>query len=312
MTKAALKLWDRKLQRVVMEQIYGEGFLRAAYLNKIGRALTDHVFARRAPSFLAGLWYSSRMSRAMIPGFIQSFAIDMREFESGPFKSFNDFFVRRFKPEARQWTQAPDALAAFAEGRYLGFDSVASHGELPVKGACLRVPDLLGEGPEKLAARQSDRFLGGPALVARLCPLDYHRFHFPADGRVLAQYRINGEFHSVHPWALLHRPDVFLRNERQVTILDTPSFGRLAYIEVGALNVGRIVQTYAGHSQSGSGAGFKRGEEKGYFLFGASTVIVLGEPGRWYVDEDILARTRQGQECLVRLGERVAALTASA
>ena len=111
-------------------------------------------------------------------------------------------------------------------------------------------------------------------MIARLCPVDYHRYHYPDAGRTLAHYPVHGKFHSVNPAALRYSDAIFATNERYVSILDTENFGKLAYIEVGAMMVGKIVQTHPTDQP------FRRGDEKGYFLFGASTVIVLGQPRR--------------------------------
>jgi len=138
-------------------------------------------------------------------------------------------------------------------------------------------------------------------MIARLCPVDYHRFHFPDDCKILDSYRIHGKFHSVNPVALAANGKVFLENERQVTILESDNFGKLAFIEVGAMCVGKIVQTYAAGQ-----AKFKRGAEKGYFLFGGSTVIILGEKDRWIPANDILENSEKGIEVLVPLGDVVA------
>jgi phosphatidylserine decarboxylase len=144
------------------------------------------------------------------------------------------------------------------------------------------------------------RFDGGPGFIARLCPVDYHRFHFPDSGKVISETRLTGPLHSVNPVALAARGDLLFRNERVVTVIETENFGAIAYVEVGAICVGKIVQTYGDPSR------VERGEEKGYFLFGGSTVIVIGEAGKFTIDSDLLAKSREGTECLIRLGEGIA------
>ena len=139
-------------------------------------------------------------------------------------------------------------------------------------------------------------FDGGPGFIARLCPVDYHRFHFPDRGRVLESWRIVGALHSVNPWALAFREDIFMINERQVTILETEHFGKLAYVEVGATCVGKIQQTH-------QDVEFERGAEKRMFLFGGSTVIVLGEAGKWAIDERLLKHTQEGVEAYLKMGQ---------
>jgi phosphatidylserine decarboxylase len=212
------------------------------------------------------------------------------------YASFNEFFIRKFKNGARKFTADTSELPAFAEGRYFAFEKVGEKQVFPIKGKALSPEALLG------SAEKARPFLGGPAVIARLCPTDYHRFHFPDDGRTLSHYTLHGRLHSVNPIALRRKKEVFIQNERQISILETTHFGKLAYIEVGALCVGRIVQTHPSKQP------FHRGDEKGYFLFGGSTVIILGEPGCWKPDVDLLAQTTQGIETFVRLGERIASI----
>ena len=207
----------------------------------------------------------------------------------------SEFFIRRFRPGARPTAPAPK-MAAFAEARYFAWSETNDSTALPVKGARLSPRQLLAGG---VTDEQAARLAGGPLLLARLCPTDYHRFHFPDSGTWLSCRRVPGRLHSVNPVALEARPRTFLEIERQVSVLDCDALGLLAFVEVGALGVGRIVQSREARGR------FERGEEKGYFLFGGSTVIVVGEPGRWSPDEDLLAATAQGIETLIRLGEAV-------
>jgi phosphatidylserine decarboxylase len=129
-------------------------------------------------------------------------------------------------------------MPAFAEARYLAFESIHEDQVFPVKGGFLSAESLLGSH-EKAAP-----FVGGPLLLARLCPVDYHRYHYPDAGRTLDAYTIQGQLHSVNPVALAQRGEIFIRNERRVSILETQHYGKLAYIEVGALCVGKIIQSY--------------------------------------------------------------------
>ena len=133
-------------------------------------------------------------------------------------------------------------------------------------------------------------------FIARLCPVDYHRFHFPDDGHYLDLYRIPGRLHSVNPMALKAKGDILITNERHVSILQLKHFGKMAFIEVGATCVGRIVQLSPNDRE------FKRGDEKGMFLFGGSTVIGIGQPGAWELAPNILEHTNNRIESYLRLG----------
>jgi phosphatidylserine decarboxylase len=169
---------------------------------------------------------------------------------------------------------------------------------IPVKGSKFKASALLK------SERWASTFEDGPGFIARLCPVDYHRFHFPDDGEILDSWKIPGALHSVNPWALAFRDDIFMINEREVTILETKAFGKIAYVEVGATCVGKIKQTYTETS-------FQRGDEKGMFLFGGSTVIVIGERGRWSVDPQILENTEQGVETYLKMGQPLGARASS-
>ncbi|MBI2606141.1 MAG: phosphatidylserine decarboxylase [Deltaproteobacteria bacterium] len=290
--------WNRATGKTAEELIYGEGFMRWIYETPAGRFFADALFCRPVFSRLYGAYKRTRASASAIPGFVKRFDIRMEEFEAGDFRSFNDFFIRRFKPGARRFSEKPEELCAFAEGRYLAFEQLTEGQRFPVKSAAMSPEGLLSDGEN--GGEKARLFAGGPVLVARLCPTDYHRFHYPDDGVTVEAYPIPGKLHSVNPLALKTRADVFVTNERRVSILRTKNFGDLAYVEVGAICVGKIVQTRSELEP------FCRGDEKGYFLFGGSTVIVLGEPGAWRPDADLLEQTRLGRETLVRLGERVA------
>lgn len=289
----AIVYWDRRAGREERERVYGGALVRWLYGRARGQWLVERM-ADRWLSRLIGIYQSSPFSRTAIASFVRNYGVPMEEFEAGPYGSFNEFFVRRFRPGARTFDPRPDVMPAFAEGRYLAYEMVQAESRFPVKAAHLTPEMVLGE-------RHAAAFRQGPLLIARLCPTDYHRFHYPDGGRTLEHYRIPGLLHSVNPVALLYRSEIFATNERQVSIVESESFGRLAYVEIGAMGVGKIVQTHpADHP-------FRRGDEKGFFLFGASTILLFGERGRWRPDADLLEQTAQRRETLVRLGERIAA-----
>ena len=293
---SALRIWNRSLRKIEEEMIAGEKAMRWLYESPFGSLAVNSVISKPWFSQLYGAYQDSSLSRREIPGFISKFGIDMSEFETTDYSSFNDFFIRKFKPDARTFVQTPTQMPAFAEGRYLAFEKTTRDTPLPIKGAVLNASALLGERKE-LAG-----FVGGPGFIARLCPVDYHRFHYPDDGTTLETFPLEGKLHSVNPIALAVKGDILFTNERIVSILETENFGKLAYIEVGALCVGKIVQSHTDKN-------FKRGDEKGYFLFGGSTVILLGEPGKWKPAADLIEQSAQGREALVKLGEPIATKT---
>ena len=277
------------------ERVYGGRWIKLLYGTFLGRAISALIAAPPISRLYGWLQDRPRSKRKVKP-FIEQFEINMNDFlpEEGrtpddPYSTFNAFFTRRITDVARPFAQGRE-LPAPCDARYFAYASLNDEVSIPVKGSCFKASALLNH-PE-----WNGVFDQGPGFIARLCPVDYHRFHFPDAGRVLASWRIAGALHSVNPWALAFREDIFMINERQVTILETEHFGKLAYVEVGATCVGKIQQTHHGES-------FERGDEKGMFLFGGSTVIVLGEPGKWTVDARILDHTNEGVEAYLKMGQ---------
>lgn len=289
---SGIEIYNRRTKSVETELVFGETPMRALYGNPWGTRLAD--YSGRFFSQLYGKYQSSALSARAIPDFIQKFEIPMQEYEEKSYKSFNDFFIRKFKSGQRPFDDKAEHLPAFAEGRYLAFESIRESTPLPIKGASLNIGKLLGTHPE------TKSFSDGPGFIARLCPVDYHRFHFPDEGRTLVRERLHGALHSVNPIALAARGDILFTNERVLSILQTKNFGKIAYLEVGAMGVGKIVESHPTSQE------FRRGEEKGYFLFGGSTVILVAEPCAFKIDSDLLEKSRAGIECLVRLGEKIA------
>lgn len=288
--------YNREKKTLEDELVYGEGAMRFFYENAAARFALDKLFTSKWVSHAYGAYKSTRRSARVLPQFIADFKIPMNEYEEQKYGSFNDFFIRKFRSGARSFTSVPGEMPAFCEARYVGWNKTSDAQTFPVKGAHLRAVDLLAD------KEKAGLFEGGPAMIARLCPVDYHRYHYPDNGITVEAYPVTGKLHSVNPVALKAKSDIFITNERRVAILKTENFGYLAYIEVGAIMVGRIVQT---HNELDP---FKRGDEKGYFLFGGSTVVLLGEHGKWKIDQDIIEQTSAGRECLVKLGSRIASV----
>ncbi len=295
-----IQFFNREKGVVEVEKVYGDRAIEWLYNSFPGRFFSNFLIKRFFSKWY-GMYQNTRLSHRKIQPFLTNYEISLDEYlpetpngnTTVPYPTFNSFFCRQFKPGARPLSEVQGEMPAFAEARYFGHREISPSLTIPVKGEYLTASRLLAD------ERWAPLFQGGPILVARLCPVDYHRFHFPDDGRPLDHYRISGLFHSVNPLALKKKSDIFITNERHVTILDTVNFGKIAYIEVGAMFVGKIVQTF-------SKKVFRRGEEKGYFLFGASTVIVIGQKGLWYPTRDILENTEKGIETFVKLGTRVA------
>ncbi len=300
---------DRETGEIVVEKVFGGSGLDRLYGSPISRLLTHHVLARRAINRLYGWIQRRRGSRRRIPRFVRTLDVNVDEIELPleAYESMDHFFTRRLGPEARPIDPTPDHLISPADGRALVFPALEGT-RLPIKGRRVELTELLGGVPARPAtsptagtapyASHGRAYADGSALVVRLAPADYHRFHFP-DGGIAHESRTSGHrLHSVHPIALDAGAPSFL-NKRTVTLLESEHFGPLLLVEVGALLVGRIVQTHSPGTVS-------RGQEKGYFSFGGSTVILLARPGVLTFDRDLVEHSRRGLETRVKFGTRVA------
>jgi len=285
-------VYDRRQGRLVREPVTAAGLLRLAYARPVHRLLRPLLFAGPLASRLLGWYCDTRLSRRHIRRAIRSWGLDPAEFADPPekFRTFNDFFTRRLRPEARPCPEDPDVLCSPADGRTLVFRNIRADDELTIKGAPWSVADLLAR--EEAAAA----FDGGHAVVVRLAPCDYHRFHFPTAGRTIDEWEIPGGFDSVHPFALALGRPVFCRNHRYVSILELERFGRAAYVEIGAFGVGAVERTHPGGE-------FRKMDEKGYFRFGGSTIVLLLSPQSIRFEDDLLRCSEQDIETLVRAGD---------
>ncbi|MBS1958513.1 MAG: phosphatidylserine decarboxylase [Bdellovibrionales bacterium] len=290
----SIRFYNRATKKIEEEKVFGGSAVDWAYKDAIGLKLTDAFFSKPWLSKLMGAYEDSWISRGQIGKFIDQYQIDMKLFEDARYSNFNQFFIRRFRDGIRPFVADPRAFCAGAEARYLAFNSITSAQTFHVKGIEINLGELLHN------AELGALFDGGTLIIARLCPVDYHRFHFPTDGAIQHFERVAGDLHSVNPVALTVRPDVFLRNERHVTVYEHDLFGKVAMIEVGALGVGKIVQSGPKDSNR-----FVKGREKGYFLFGGSTVIWVLQKSRLVLSADLSQNSRQGLETWIPLGDKL-------
>ena len=293
-----LQFYNRYTGKLEDERIYGERWLRWAYGHPLGR-LSVWAVGKRA---WLSRWYGWRMNqpstRRLIPEFINNYAVDPTEFSKSlpEFTDFNDFFMRQLKPEARPIAPG-EGIAVFpADGRHLGFNNVEEAEGFYVKGEKFSLVRLFGE---KLAKR----YARGACIISRLCPVDYHRFHFPCDGTVFPTRELPGPLYSVHPFALRRAVDILATNKRTLTPLESPEFGTVAILEIGATMVGSIVQTYCDSGEDSFVLGVAKGQEKGYFAFGGSCTITLFEPGRIKLAADLVELSRNQIELYARMGD---------
>ncbi|MBR3928052.1 MAG: phosphatidylserine decarboxylase [Clostridia bacterium] len=262
------------------------------YRSKIG-VLIASLIARPGISRAAGCFMDSRMSIPFIKPFIRKNGIDMTAAAPKKYVSFNDFFTRRLREGARPFDERAHALPAPCDGLLTVYEATRN-GVFTVKGSPYTMETLI----DNKEIAQS--FEGGWLLVFRLTPAHYHRYAFPDHGRILKTRRIQGVYHTVRPEALQSLP-VFKTNTREYALIETENFGRMIYMEVGATMVGRIQNDVT----SGS---FTRGQEKGRFEFGGSTIILITEKGKCTPLIEMIKDTQSGLETPVLMGQAVCLL----
>lgn len=263
--------------------------LKLLYTTRTGRMLLRPLVT---PAFskLAGALLNTRFSCRLIKPFVRSNAIDMDDYEETCYRSYNDFFTRKIKKGAREISGDSSDLISPCDC-YASAYEISEDRILTVKNAEYTVSSLLHS--KRLAAR----YQGGYALILRLTVSDYHRYAYAATGRQSKNYRIPGVFHTVNPIAGEHFP-IYKENSREYTVIHTPHLGDILQMEVGALMVGKIVN----HRESCT---VLRGEEKGYFEFGGSTIVLLLEKDTVTLREDLLVNTLSGYETQLRLGNSI-------
>lgn len=288
-----IRVYNRQTGETEFENTYKGGGLHFLYKTDLGKALTSSILNKRLISKLYGRAVRSRQSTSMIKKFIKNYNIDVSEIKHpiSSFRCFNDFFIRELKENARPIEKDPQALIAPADSRLFVFD-LASRPNLPVKGYWYLLNELIKD--KKLAKEYSD----GWCFIYRLAPCDYHRYCYIDNGFHDRVKRIRGVLHSVNPVALSSINNLISKNYRVLTVLNTEHFGTVLHLEVGALLVGEIVNINKNaHS-------FVRGEEKGWFEYGGSTIIQIFKKDVIMPDTDIIKNSLKGTECLVKMGEK--------
>lgn len=285
---------NRYTGKIETEKVYGEAFLDWTYNSSLGK-LPLHLFVKR-PFF--SKWYGRKMNhpdtKKKIGPFIDDYEMADEDFLESleSFPHFNAFFYRKLKQSARPIS---DSEVVFpADGRHLGFEKASAIKDFFVKGQRFDIKELL----------QDDylykMFKDGPLVLSRLCPTDYHRYHFPVTGTPGTTRLINGPLYSVSPIALRKNLAYLWQNKRTVTLIETTDIGTVAVLEIGATCVGAIHQTYQENKL------VNKGDEKGFFSFGGSSVITIFQPNKIALEKDLLQNTLIQRELYAKMGDRLA------
>jgi phosphatidylserine decarboxylase len=258
------------------------------YENFLGRLLLK-VLTTRFISNVIGSYMNSSLSKKKINKFINKNDINMFEYDNRNYKSYNDFFTRKVIPYKRPINASKDVLISPCDSKLSAY-KITDDLTLNIKDAYYSIDTLV-------ETDIMEEYIGGYALVFRLSTDNYHRYCYIDSGSKGKNYKIKGVFHTVQPISLKHY-NFYKTNSREYTILKTNHFDKVIQVEVGALGVGRIVNNHEEYV-------FKKGEEKGYFEFGGSTIVLLFKKNVISLDKDIEENSSEGIETIVKYGEKI-------
>lgn len=290
-----LKFYNRETKKYENEKVAGEFYVKWIYSSSVGTKFLELFVKRKLTSKICGYCCDRTISKNKIKKFINEFNIDMSQFiiPKNGYKSFNEFFSRKLKNRNIQGEYDKRILISPCDGKILAYDDIDINKLIQIKGITYSLSELIGDNSVAFDYEK------GICLVFRLSPSDYHRFHFIDNGICSQTTKIKGIYYSVNPIALNRINKLFSSNKREWSMLHSENFGDVLYVEVGATFVGSIIQTYDYNKK------VKKGDEKGYFKFGGSTVILFIKKGLVKIDEDIIEQTSKGIECSVIMGERI-------
>lgn len=255
-----------------------------------GRILLKPLVSSSFISNLVGSFMESKASKILIKPFIKKYNIDLSLYKNNKYSCFNDFFIRKLKDEHMIIENNKDTFMAPCDAKLTCY-KINDNTLFTIKNSTYSVSSLINN--ESVAKE----FKNGYVLVFRLSPEDYHRYYFVDDGMIIKNYEINGKYHTVNP-IVYDKFKVFKENTRECTIINTKNFSKLIYVEVGALLVGKINN----HKKKGS---FNKNEEKGYFMYGGSTVVILVKENIIKLNDEIINNSSNGIETYVKYKEEI-------
>lgn len=283
-----MKCMDRVGNEIKQDETQGK-VLKFLYQTILGRILLTQLVKPKVTHW-AGYVLNHSISRLLITPFVKKNKINLTEYEDQKYSSYNDFFTRKRKDSYGEMDCFPEHLIAPCDGK-LSVYPINKEAHFTIKDTPYSMESLVRS--KKLAKRYED----GQLLLFRLTVDDYHRFCYIDCGIKTRNYHIPGFFHTVNPLANDVVP-VYKENTREFSVLKSENFGNILIMEVGALLVGKIVNYHEETTVT-------RGEEKGRFEFGGSTILICLEKNQIIVDKDILDNSMNEIETVVKMGEKI-------
>lgn len=283
------KIYSRETKDFYHQKESGTLALKFLYNTIIGRFILKWLI-NPSVSQISGKYNDSKYSKRKIKKFIKKNKINIEDFIEEDYKNFNDFFTRTIKEEKRPMTKNTKRFISPADSKVLAYD-ITEDLKLTIKGSTYTLNELINN-EEDLS-----EFKNGKCLVFRLCVDDYHHYCYPDDGKLIKNNTIAGKLHTVR--SISSKYNIYKENQREYSIIQTTNFDKIVYIEVGALMVGKIVNTIKEE--------FTKGEEKGYFKLGGSTIVILVKENQLILDKDIINNSKNDIETEVKYRETIGA-----
>ena len=282
-----IKYYNRKENKYEIEQVAGERYLNWCYSSPYGKRLVELLIKKKLFSKLYGYYCDTKLSSKKIKNFIGNFNINMSEYEKtyDQYSTFNEFFARPLNPNSRIIDKNNNILISPCDGKLSAYDNINLDNIVQIKGFSYSLKELLQGN------KIYNLYDGGTCIIFRLCPTDYHRFHFIDNGVCSETIKIKVALKSINK--------LFCQNKREWSIFHSDNFEDVICMEVGTTCVGSIIQSYKPNSR------IIKGTEKGYFKFGGSTVILFFKRNIVNIDEDLLTQTQLGFETSVLMGEKI-------
>lgn len=296
-------IYDRKNNKVIKDNQYGSNILNFLYNNSFGRILLK-ISITPLFSKIIGYFSNTKFSKGRIDKFVKENNIDLNEYEDVEYKSFNDFFIRKKKKENLKVNKEKNIFISPADSKLLIY-KISKDLQIEIKNTKYTLEEILDINKIKNIKKENSNINGidlseynnGYVLVFRLSVDDYHRYCYIDNGRLLDTKYVRGKLHTVS--SISNKEKIYSQNSRCISILETENFDKVIYIEVGAILVGKIVNYNLDV--------FKKGEEKGYFEQGGSTIVILVK-NILDIDDDILEMNDKLIETKVEYGEKIGKL----
>lgn len=289
--KLSIKYFDRKTSSYKIENIFASQFLYWSYNNKLGRLLTKYIISRRIVSKLYGWFAQTSLSKRLIV-FIINNNTDTNEHKTlSSYNSLNSYFTRKLNQSERSIDTSYHSCISPSDGKILAIENIKANKTFQIKRNLFDLNTFLQDNT------LVNEFTDGTMVIIRLALSDYHHFSFPVSGFVYKTTNLNGKLYAGGSYSLHNLTPYYIENLRDITLINSDHYGLVAQVEIGAFTVGSIHQTYKPESR------IKKGDPKGNFALGGSTIVLLFKKNKLQLDSDIISNSQKSIETKIKLGE---------